>query len=253
MLLRGLSVLLKTFFFYVLGVFWVGLIAYILAIPPAIVERLLGRSEVKLGMTVLYRYIWITSFFYRHVTDVQFDDSERVPESGTVVICNHHSYFDIFMLLHLFPRIHFSARRTLFRIPFLGWAMSILGHFPHDPAKPEQALEVAESWIRRGRFVGMFPEGTRSATPTIGPFGSGAFRLAERTTRRIQPVVVAGTHRVWVKGQFWIHNLGPVRMRVLPVEEVPAGLDRRQFLERVEEIRAKMQKAHAELLERIPD
>jgi 1-acyl-sn-glycerol-3-phosphate acyltransferase len=99
----------------------------------------------------------------------------------------------------------------------------------------------------------MFPEGTRSATPTIGPFGSGAFRIAERTTGRIQPVVVAGTHRIWIKGQFWIHHLGPVRMRVLPVEEIPSGLDRRQFLERVEEIRAKMQKAHAELLERIPD
>jgi hypothetical protein len=42
-------------------------------------------------------------------------------------------------------------------------------------------------------------------------------------------------------------------MRVLPVEEFPSGLDRRQFLDRIEEIRAKMQKAHAELLERIPD
>jgi 1-acyl-sn-glycerol-3-phosphate acyltransferase len=250
---RGLSILVKTFFFYVLGVFWIGLIAYMLAIPPAIVERLLGRGESKLGLTVLYRYIWITSFFYRHVAEIEFDDEEIVPESGTVVVCNHHSFIDIFLLLHLFPRIHFSARRSLFRIPFLGWAMSLLGHFPHDPARPEIALEVAESWIDRGRFIGMFPEGTRSCGPTIGPFSSGAFRLAERTTGRIQPVVVAGTHRVWIKGQFWIRNLGPVRMRVLPLEKIPTGLERREFLARIEEIRAKMQKAHAELLERIPD
>jgi 1-acyl-sn-glycerol-3-phosphate acyltransferase len=253
MISRGLSVLLKTLFFYVLGVFWIGLIAYLLAIPPAIFERLLGRSEAKLGLTVLYRCIWITSFFYRRVTDIRFDESERAPEGSAVVVCNHHSYFDIFMLLHIFPRIHFSARRTLFRIPFLGWAMNLLGHFPHDPARPQEALELAASWIRRGRYVGMFPEGTRSSTATIGQFGTGAFRLAERTTQRVQPVVVAGTHRVWIRGQFWIRHLGPVRMKVLPVEEVPAGLDRRQFLDRVEAIRAKMQKAHAELQKQIPD
>jgi 1-acyl-sn-glycerol-3-phosphate acyltransferase len=253
MIMRGLSILSKTLFFYVLGVFWTGLIAYLLPVPVAIVERLLGKKETPMALTLLYRYIWITSFFLRHATSIRIDESARAPEGSAVVISNHHSYFDIFMLLHVFPRIQFSARRTLFRIPFLGWAMALFGHFPHDPVKPEKALEVAESWIRRGRFVGMFPEGTRSPNATIGPFGSGAFRLAQRTTRRVQPVVVAGTHRIWTKGQFWIRRLGPVRMRVLPTEEVPADLDRLEFLEVIEEIRAKMRKAHGELVSRLPD
>jgi 1-acyl-sn-glycerol-3-phosphate acyltransferase len=127
-----------------------------------------------------------------------------------------------------------------------------LGHFSHDDARPEEALQQAADRVRRGRFVAMFPEGTRSRECTIGSFQSGAFRLAQQTTGRVQPVVVTGTHRVWGKGQFWIRNLGPVLMQVLPPEDVPAHLGRQELLAVIEGIRWKMLRVHAELSSRLP-
>ena len=67
-LMRGLAVLAKTLFFYALGVFWIGLIAYVVAIPVAVVERVLGQKEARLALTVLHRYIGITSFCYQQLT-----------------------------------------------------------------------------------------------------------------------------------------------------------------------------------------
>jgi 1-acyl-sn-glycerol-3-phosphate acyltransferase len=242
--MSALSVLIKTFFFYVLGVFWVGFIAYLIPVPIALLERLLGRKETPLALTALHKGILITGLFYRLAADIRIDDAHRVPEGTAVVICNHHSYFDIYLLLHVFPRILFSARRSLFWIPFLGWAMALFGHFPHSDEDPGAALQKADESLRRGRYVGMFPEGTRDHADVVGPFQSGAFRLAQRTTQRIQPVVVVGTDRVWAKRQFWIRRLGPVWMKVLPPESVPASLGRHGLHERIEEICRKMLEEH---------
>ncbi len=250
--MNALSILVKTFFFYVLGMLWIGSIAYLVPVPIALVERLLGRKETPLALTVLHKYIVITGLFYRLAAEIRIDDAHRAPEGTAVVICNHHSYCDIYLLLHIFPRIQLSARRSLFMIPFLGWAMALFGHFPHRDEDPEAALRKAEERLRRGRYVGIFPEGTRGHADVVGPFQIGAFRLAQRTTQRVQPVVVVGTDRVWAKRQFWIRRLGPVWMKVLPAEEVPASLGRRALHERIEEIRRKMLEEHERMERQLP-
>ncbi len=161
-----------------------------------------------------------------------------------VVICNHHSYLDIFLLFHLFPRIHMTTRRSLFRIPVLGWAMRLLQHLPHHVDRPQEALDRAGEWLQLGRYVGVFPEGTRSPSGVIGRFNAGAFRLARQSTQLIQPVVVVGTGRVWGKGQFWIRTLGPVAIKVLEPIPVPADLGRRDLRALIAETREKMIAEH---------
>jgi 1-acyl-sn-glycerol-3-phosphate acyltransferase len=243
----GSLLLVRTLFFYIFGVFWIGLIAFVFSMPVALVERLLGRKEPVLALAIFHRGIWATSFPYRLATEVTLDARARVAQGTAVVIGNHHSFIDIWLMLHLFPFIHYSAKPSLFRIPFLGWGMALLGHFRHDPACPERALAEAVAWVRRGRYVGMFPEGTRNPTDAIGRFHRGAFLLAQQTTERVQPVVVAGTQRVWTRGQFWIRQLGPIHMKVLPAVEVPARLERQELRELIDRIHATMAEEHERL------
>ena len=239
--------LARTFFFWVCGVFWTGLVAYALSIPVAVIERLLRLDRTQWAQTILYHGVRLCSLPLRIVSDVRLLDSAQVQEGRAVVISNHHSYIDIFLLFHIFPRIHMSARRTLFRIPFLGWAMSLLQHFPHDPEDPERALCAGAAWLARGRFVGVFPEGTRSPSGEIGRFRAGAFRLAQRSTQLVQPVVVVGTGRVWPKGRWWIRSLGPIAMKVLEPVAVPADLDVRELRLVMREVRQRMQEEHRRL------
>lgn len=246
-MLRVAGIAARTVFFYLAVVAWTGVVGYLLAVPVALVERLLGLRDTHWAQTILYHGVRLCSLPWRLVADVRLDADERVAEGRAVVVCNHHSYVDIFLLLHIYPRIHMTARRTLFRIPFLGLGMALLQHIPHRADRPEQALRRAEGWLRAGRTVGVFPEGTRAPSGSIGTFHSGAFRLAQRTVEQVQPVVVAGTGRVWGKGRLLVHRLGPVAMRVLPPEPVPASLGRKALHARIEDIRKLMEEVHRTL------
>jgi 1-acyl-sn-glycerol-3-phosphate acyltransferase len=95
--------------------------------------------------------------------------------------------------------------------------------------------------------VGIFPEGTRAPSGRIGPFHSGAFRLAQRTTEKVQPVVSVGSGRVWAKKQLWIRSLGPVVMKVLPPVSVPASAGRRELKQIIENTRQQMIDEHNRL------
>ena len=49
-----------------------------------------------------------------------------VPDSSYVVVANHLSYMDIPVLLACLPvQPRFLAKESLFRLPFLGWAMPV--------------------------------------------------------------------------------------------------------------------------------
>jgi 1-acyl-sn-glycerol-3-phosphate acyltransferase len=242
-----LANLARTLYFFVAVVFWTGLVGYLFAIPPAIVQRLLRRRGAQLAHTVLYHGVRFCSLPWRLVARISIDDRHRVADGRAVVISNHHSYIDIFLLFHVFPRIRMTARPTLFRIPFLGWAMSLLEHIPHAAERPDEALEQAKWFLDRGTFVGFFPEGTRAPTGQVGPFQRGAFRLAQMSTEQVQPVVVVGSGRVWARGQAWIRALGPVALRVLPPVAVPRTAGREELKRIVTAVHALMSEEHRRL------
>lgn len=244
---RAAGTLARTVFLYAGVLGWMNIMGYVLAIPVALVERLILRRESYRGQTILHRFIPICSLPWRLLSDVRIERGEMADEGRAVVICNHHSSLDPFLLLHLFPRIHFTARKEWFRYPIVGWGMTLFQHIPQDPRYPEQAIEIAAEWLRRGRTVGLLPEGTRQPEGVVGPFHLGAFRLAQQTTGWIQPVVLAGTGRVWSKNQIWIRHLGPVRVKVLPPVRVPEELDRAQLRALRDEIRGMMIREHAQL------
>ncbi len=248
---EGFSTLVRTVFFYVFGVFWTGLIAYITVVPFAIVERLLRIKSATVSNSILHYFVSWGSAPWRLVATVLIDDTARVDEGKAVIISNHHSYLDVFLLLHIFPRIHMTVRRSLLWIPFLGWAIALLQQIPHHHEHPRKALEKAAWWLENDTYVGIFPEGTRAPNGTILPFHRGAFRLAQKTTELIQPVVVVGTGRVWAKNRFWIHSLGPVAMRVLPPIKVPESAGRRELITIANEVHTMMLREHRRLEEEL--
>jgi putative phosphoserine phosphatase/1-acylglycerol-3-phosphate O-acyltransferase len=61
-----------------------------------------------------------------------------------------------------------------------------------DRANSKRAIDVLEPAVRalkHGRSLVIAPEGTRSATPRLGPFKKGAFHIAMQAGVPIVPVV----------------------------------------------------------------
>ena len=172
--------------------------------------RLLGVVAVKLNP--LWKFT--TSGF--RVTD---------PRRPYMVVSNHESYADIFLISHLPWEMKWMSKDTIFKIPCMGWMMHMAGDIPLSRARREsreKAMRGAKDRLAKRASVMIFPEGTRSRRGELLPFFDGAFRLAVEAGVPVLPLAVAGTTHAMAKGTF---RFMPARaeVRVLPPVET-AGL-----------------------------
>jgi 1-acyl-sn-glycerol-3-phosphate acyltransferase len=127
----------------------------------------------------------------------------------TVVVSNHESQADPFLISHLPWEMKWLSKASLFRIPVVGWMMWLAGDIPirrGDSASGKGAMALCARWLARGMPVMIFPEGTRSPDGALLPFKDGAFRLAIETGAEILPVAVHGTREALPKYSWRFQN-----------------------------------------------
>ena len=115
----------------------------------------------------------------------------------TVCVSNHCSHTDVFLISHVPWEMKWLAKKSLFKIPFIGWGMWLVGDVPVERSSPQAAkaaLDECARWLAQGVPVMIFPEGTRSESSELLPFKDGAFRMAIQSGAEILPMAVAGTH-----------------------------------------------------------
>lgn len=138
--------------------------------------------------------------------DIRVTGQEHLPEQGGAVLAtNHISYLDYlfsgYAAYQRGRRLRFVAKQELFDIPVLGAALRALGHIPVDRAgQPSDAVGRAVEALRDGELIGMFPEGTISASFVPLPGKTGAARMAMGAGVPLIPGAVWGGHRILSKG-----------------------------------------------------
>ena len=152
---------------------------------------------------------------------------------------NHQSAVDIPILLSaLGGRVRFMAKKSLFRIPLFGWAMSLYGYAPIDRSNARTTVKTLAAMIERVRsrpvsFL-VFPEGTRNADGGLLPFRKGAMKICQRAGLDVVPFTINGSARIHRPRRFRVRP-GPVRIEFaspIPAEEV-AGMTADQLHDRV--------------------
>ena len=127
------------------------------------------------------------------------------PRRPYVVIANHESYADVF-LLSVFPwEMKWLSKDTMFRIPCMGWMMQMAGDIRlvrGDRDSTLNAIAQCRDRLAKRTSVMIFPEGTRSRDGNLLPFKDGAFRLAIESGAPLLPIAVAGTRHAMAKGTF---------------------------------------------------
>jgi len=175
--------------------------------------------------------------------------AENIPREGAaIVVCNHLSMVDPFMVAYAARRIIcFMAKKELFRNRIVGFLIRVTGAFPVDRSHPDvEAYRTATTVLKDGYLLGMFPEGTRSTTGEMQEFRLGAIRLAARTRIPIIPAAVYNTDSALPPGKF----PRPARIRVIfgpPIEftELYDRNDKGEPLERaVATLRERIQDLH---------
>lgn len=146
-----------------------------------------------------------------------------------VMVANHQSLLDILVLFRLFAHYKWVSKLENFRVPCIGWNMSLNRYIPlrrGDRKSIAEMMEACDKTIARGNPVMMFPEGTRSKDGRLRPFKHGAFTLAKRGNVPILPIVIEGTGNALPKAGFVLQGRHHITVRVLdeiPPEEFPEG------------------------------
>jgi len=149
--------------------------------------------------------LWAT-FLLRILCGVRFDVQglENLDEGRSyIIVSNHRSYTDILVGNATLPiQFRWLAKKSLFKIPIIGWAMRFAGYIPvvrESAVSASRSLQRTADVLRSGISVWIFPEGTRTPELKLGAFKRGAFRLARETGTPLLPVVFAGTDSIFVK------------------------------------------------------
>ena len=161
-----------------------------------------------------------------------------------VLVANHQSAADIIVLYALDRHFKWVSKASNFRIPLLGWMMSMCGYVPlvrGDRGSREQMLAECARQIAGGSSIMMFPEGTRSSDGELREFKRGAFALAVQAGVPVVPVVVEGTFPILAPRSWVFSRLrsAPIRIRVLaPIDPAEVGADAGRLQQRVHEAMA---------------
>ena len=132
---------------------------------------------------------------------------ENIDHKKTYVItANHQSLADIIIMYKSRMQFKWVAKESLFRIPFIGWCLSLGKHIKLKRGKYTSIKTVyrqAAVWLKKGVSVAFFPEGTRSPTGEMNKFQNGAFKLAIKEKKPVLPVAISGTREAIPKGS-WV-------------------------------------------------
>lgn len=165
------------------------------------------------------------------------EGAEHVPREGPFVLAaNHASYLDPFFIGAFCPRpVHYIMLRSFYEMPVIGWICRQAGSFPVDPEGPARpALRQALGILHKGKGLGIFPEGGRSADGTINESRGGVSLLVLRGGYPLIPTAIIGADRAFGKGMT-IPRPRQVRVRFgkpLPLPEQEDGEVRSEYLAR---------------------
>ena len=131
---------------------------------------------------------------------VEVRGRERIPNEPCIFLVKHQSTWETLWMQTLASPQATLVKRELLRIPFWGWAFSLVRPIAIDRGNPRAALrqfiEQGKDRLQRGMYVTLFPEGTRLPPGVAGKFHRGGAALAAATAT---PVVVVAHNA----GQRW--------------------------------------------------
>jgi len=126
--------------------------------------------------------------------------AENIPAEASIILCKHQSTWETYALQLIFPPQIWVLKKALLKVPFFGWALGLLEPIAIDRSvrkkAMQQILEQGKTRLDNGRWVVLFPEGTRIAPGKRGNYKLGGARLAEHTGHLAVPVA----HNA---GEFW--------------------------------------------------
>jgi len=138
-----------------------------------------------------------------------------------IFVSNHQGSYDIFLIYgYIGQPIKWVMKQSLRKIPLVGYACERAGFIFVDNSSAQAAaktIQTAESKLKNGASIVIFPEGSRTRTGKMGKFKKGAYQMALDLKLPIVPVTINGSFEVLPIHSYLIH---PHKMELIIHEPI---------------------------------
>lgn len=183
--------------------FYVGL--FVLTIPFSLLAILLIPLPAVMRSRWVSGWAHAVMWWLKVTCNLRYEVTgrEHIPANPSIILAKHQSAWETIALQSIFPPQVWVLKRELLMIPFFGWGLWAVGSIPIDRSSGREALKKlvnhGKDRLKRGLWVVIFPEGTRTAPGARGKYHIGGAWLASHTETAVVPVA----HNA---GRFWRKN-----------------------------------------------
>lgn len=185
---------------------------------------------VMVILPIEYRHKLIRNFLSTYLyllkkicyVNYHIEGRENIPKNRVgVVLSKHQSTWETFYLPLLFHTPAVILKRELLWIPFFGWGLAasdpISINRKNKTSAMSQIIAKGKKCLAAGRWILVYPEGTRVPAGRVGQYKLGGPRLAVAAECPVIPIA-HNAGRFWPRRQL-IKRPGTIRLVVGPVIE----------------------------------
>lgn len=157
------------------------------------------RYNVVMGWTRMM--VW--SIQYLCGVKYEVEGLHHIPKDRVgIVLSKHQSTWETFYLPTVFNLCAIILKRELLWVPFFGWGLGALSPISINrqarSSAMAQIISKGKKCLQKGRWILIFPEGTRIPYGEVGKYKLGGARLAVETGYPVLPVA-HNAGRYWPK------------------------------------------------------
>lgn len=193
-------------FFGILGLVWKLYIAIVFVIVavlfyPFFLVLIMNPKWKKFSFKLFVVWSWLMRIFCFY--GVRVVEKAPLPDGPYIIVANHTSYLDIFLMHSILPKhpFVFLGKSELLKYPILGTYFKNLNIpvYRKDKSKAGQAYSMANKAVADGWSIVIFPEGTipDDQCPKMISFKDGAFKMAKNMGIPLLPLTFTNNYKLF--------------------------------------------------------
>ncbi len=160
----------------------------IFSIPPFIIFPILAWPlPFPKRFAIIRSWAGFTLWWLKYLCrlDYRVEGLENLPSGSAIVFSKHQSVWETLALQRILPPFVWVLKRELLWVPFFGWGLAATDPIAIDRSAGRKALHAllqqGKQRLAAGRWIVIFPEGTRVLPGQHRDYAIGGAMLAERS------------------------------------------------------------------------
>jgi len=180
--------------------FWVGFIVNTAVFGTSVVILFFTPSSFRLKVARVWSQV--NNFLLKVFCGIDFtvEGKENLDVETAIILSKHQSTWETLALHSFTPYVHWVFKRELMYIPVFGWALALTDPIAINRGTGRVAIKqlITEGTekLNDGKWMVLFPEGTRTSPGKSQKYKIGGALLAEKSGYPVIPIA----HNA---GEYW--------------------------------------------------